>query len=364
LDRKDILFYQKYSELQNLLEKKPVNWHLKACAVLRLLLIDGPPLIHIVNRSKEERIVFPIDRSLDLSVSSAGIIHSVPSEVIGLATRASKGREELKLSAFLSHAIFSANGLNFSVLTIIKSGANKFGGIHFEEDESIENTELRLEENYQDAYQKCVGAIMQIVLIGLKNLAEKCNPFPEYQHFLAHLDASPGEVSFNGEQYLEHRTINSAPISSLILSLHIQFLPQKHSSSFFLHLRSNSSNADFKYGIKDNRLFVSVSDGNNELLCVSRIALDFKEHNIHIHIFNEHGLTKIALHRGGTRIGYAEYQYSVTDRIVDEITIGSDIQGQQGSVFSVRELSLITSSENASELLKNVTDYYEIKYNQ
>ena len=123
---------------------------LEASAILRRLLIDARPILHIVNRSYHERLRFPIvHRDPELLYVQAGEKPSFDHLALSPVFADPSDIRLLKFDEFLGTPALHGSQGTYTVRDVIKVCANLKGGIHFDDPStSVEQTLLELDKNY------------------------------------------------------------------------------------------------------------------------------------------------------------------------------------------------------------------------
>lgn len=107
---------------------------IRATGLLRQLLIDANPLVHLVNRERKLRMrftVIPFDDQMPLFEDLAFYWHGLdPSFAPKVAT------VELDIDAFLKMRVLKTDSITASVKDLIKTFANAKGGVHYGEADS------------------------------------------------------------------------------------------------------------------------------------------------------------------------------------------------------------------------------------
>lgn len=123
---------------------------LEASAILRRLLLDAGPILHIVNRSYRERLRFPIvHRDPESLYDQAGQKPSFDHVVLSPAFADPSDIRHLTLDEFLSKPVLYGSQGAYTVRDVIKVCANLKGGIHFDDPAtSVEQALVELDKNY------------------------------------------------------------------------------------------------------------------------------------------------------------------------------------------------------------------------
>jgi hypothetical protein len=123
---------------------------LEASAILRRLLLDARPILHLVNRSYHERLRFPIaHRDPELLYDQAGQKPSFDHVFLSPTFADPSDIRHLKFDEFLSTPALHGHQGTYTVRDVIKVCANLKGGIHFDDPStSVEQTLVELDKNY------------------------------------------------------------------------------------------------------------------------------------------------------------------------------------------------------------------------
>ena len=123
---------------------------LEASAILRRLLLDTRPILHLVNRSYHERLRFPIaHKEPELLYETAGQKPSFDYVALSPAFADPNDIRHLKFDEFLSTPAIHGSQGTYTVRDVIKVCANLKGGIHFDDPStSVEETLVELDRNY------------------------------------------------------------------------------------------------------------------------------------------------------------------------------------------------------------------------
>lgn len=131
----DALFVATVRWLESLLASGSVNHHdwLLASGRLRLLLLEGSPLVDKANRSRRFDLRYDVNRTPDPPVAfkTWAAPDGLAPSIIPPGPKANV--VSLKLGAFLHERVMHYEGLDISVGDIIKHTANVAGGVHSSE---------------------------------------------------------------------------------------------------------------------------------------------------------------------------------------------------------------------------------------
>lgn len=127
------LFKHVYEDLEEIDSQASEYGMLRASTLLRQLLLDGAPLIHIVNENLKLPILFPVcgveyvKTIFELNPDNYQALDSIHE-----STRVSgDGPKLLSLSDFLSTQVLIINGSIQTIEIVIKHAAIILGGVHF-----------------------------------------------------------------------------------------------------------------------------------------------------------------------------------------------------------------------------------------
>lgn len=123
---------------------------LEASAILRRLLVDARPILHIVNRSYRERLRFPIaTRDHELLYDQAGQKPEFDHVALSPTYADLNCIKYLTLDEFLCAPALFGFQRAFTVCEVIKVCANLKGGIHFGDPKSsLEESLIALDKDY------------------------------------------------------------------------------------------------------------------------------------------------------------------------------------------------------------------------
>lgn len=175
-------FLDTLDDLRNKCESNSNYNYVKASALLRLLLIeDGIPLIHIVNREYKEKILFEVIKhtpSPRKHIGTDGLIYESFISVRFINPTASNDNIDLlNLDQFLKYIIFTYEGRDVTVLEILKLNAHVEGGVHLGNKIKKNYDELMIElanssVNYTGGITGGAYSVHEIGKITLKALAK------------------------------------------------------------------------------------------------------------------------------------------------------------------------------------------------
>jgi hypothetical protein len=148
----DDVFLAKYEKLCAVIQAGSTLDILELAGTLRQFLLDQSPLVDRVNRTHKLKIKFHIpDVTAGNARHSASRGLPVPRIVfIGEPGDLRMGRRTVGRREFLAWEPVFAEGLAYSVREIVKTCANKFGAVHFEDgaSDTTEEGVLRRVESY------------------------------------------------------------------------------------------------------------------------------------------------------------------------------------------------------------------------
>jgi hypothetical protein len=148
---------------------------LQAAAILRRLLLDASPVIHLANKEYKASLRFPVVDERSTTNVDLGPVFTLINFCPDFADTAEISL--LSLDKLLAKAVLRDNERDFSVRDVIKVCANLKGGIHFGEPESQEEKSLiRLDEKYlvffSEASLAALPGIVWSVIVGLRPLVD------------------------------------------------------------------------------------------------------------------------------------------------------------------------------------------------
>ena len=119
----------------------------EASAILRRLLLDARPIIHLVNRAYRQKLQFPFVEERHIKEVSKGPAFQFSNLCPDFADPAEI--QMLTLDAFLAKPVLWNQERSFTVRDVVDVCANLKGGIHFGEPVSQEEKSLiKLDKNY------------------------------------------------------------------------------------------------------------------------------------------------------------------------------------------------------------------------
>jgi len=140
------LFLIRFNQLRECLESQNEENMLLLSQVIRQLLVDGSRLLDIVNRDPKLPITFRVgmsSREREEEMSSLGL--PSPSVHFLGAFPPNEIKRDIKLKSFLKFPMANYKGQHFSVKSLVKTCANRLGGVHIGESasDSEEESEIR-----------------------------------------------------------------------------------------------------------------------------------------------------------------------------------------------------------------------------
>ena len=130
------LFIESLADLRDRISKPSRYDNLKASAILRQLLVDDHPLLHLVNREYHHKTHFrtrqlehiePL-KVIDGQVQPGMIINI--EKIVPLENEPEENLEQLTIDQFLGKRCLIYNQYLYNVIDIIKINANIQGGVH------------------------------------------------------------------------------------------------------------------------------------------------------------------------------------------------------------------------------------------
>ena len=129
----DQVFRMRYEQLGTLISRASRDQLIDLPGILRLLLADGFPLVHQVNRSHHLRLRFLIGlsaRERAAEMSSLGL--PVPDILLLAKLPTNEPMKEVNLEQLLAHDVVKINEDFYSAHQLLDTCANKLGGVHFD----------------------------------------------------------------------------------------------------------------------------------------------------------------------------------------------------------------------------------------
>ncbi|MBL4578516.1 MAG: hypothetical protein COA57_09955 [Flavobacteriales bacterium] len=246
------LFVRKYNELRFLKREMGKYETLKAGAILRHLLIDGSPLLHLANKKFSLKAKFEVDNTLLPNIAPNARILFVGTKIGKLKLQYSISLRTLKIGQFLKLELLKIENQKFTVVEIIKYAANKKGGVHFgNKDSSEDELEKLLAKVDYPVLQHSVFEISNIVLIALNPLKEAIIELPKNLPYLAHYNIGPdSSMHFKGKnQYMKTDNINDEIKNGFGALLEVRIMPQKKEGKRFIYEIGGRDNSFFNYSI-------------------------------------------------------------------------------------------------------------------
>jgi len=148
---------------------------LEASAILRRLLLDAHPIIHLVNREYRQQLLFPIVAERQVKDLGEGASFHFVNLCPDFADPAEI--QHLKFDAFLGTEVLRDSKQAFTIRDVIDVCANLKGGIHFDEPASKSQQSLiELDKNYfpffVDASLAALPGIAWTVVVGARPLIQ------------------------------------------------------------------------------------------------------------------------------------------------------------------------------------------------
>ena len=170
MDESSKLFLNTLSDLETRLGGTGYDL-LRASALLRQLLLDGTPLVHLVNRRHRVRLEFT---TLDTTVRPP-IVPTTHWQNLDTSQFPHAKTRTVKIHGLLATYLLSYRGEEFTVRDVIKAGAELKGGVHSLNPRTDEERVLRdlddvLNVGGLDASTAAMRGIIQVVLRGFRPL--------------------------------------------------------------------------------------------------------------------------------------------------------------------------------------------------
>lgn len=177
----------KINELRDAANRTNPYNSIRISALIRQLLIDGTPLIHIANRDPKLKIRFTVDAAGDSALElPPDVSRRIDSEtnIFRIALAEDSDPAIVDIDTFLSLPCAESNGEDVTVREITKFIANKGGGVHSTYDplESQDSKCADLLSTYRMVGVSTSALLMRqiayVVLDGVKELYDALLPFP------------------------------------------------------------------------------------------------------------------------------------------------------------------------------------------
>lgn len=372
----EVLFTRRYNELFEFRYSLDYYRILKSSAIIRQLLIDEKPLIHLVNKNLKHKIEFIIDNTFYQEIAPKINILCTSTEPENLAIINSKGLRKFSLDKFLNFGILDFNGSEFTVIEIIKFASNKQGGVHFDDSKTQSEIKLKTAFNTLDsekilALEFTIKCIVEIVLIALRPIKGSLLILPDYKHVLAHYDLSKTGIGviFEGKQWMHTDNMNSDIVDGFGFFGYVKLAIQRFEGKRYLYSICDTKNNRFKFNV-----FITK---NIEIGCetqlkrnrrISILTESFRNNEL-FHTFFTLGCVLIIDKGNATLNLYLNNFLHASETITlsnffnryDRHVIGGDIKGRRSATFYLRELILLKSGLT-NGIVETTIDYFEKKY--
>ena len=167
------LYFFTMDDLKEKMLESSEYFLIRACGLLRHLLLDSPPLFHIVNRKYNLEIKFIVtDKRESIQSKNAKEIHKDAIKYLSPIPVDGLKKLEINHEKFLRYIIVEKNEVFFIVADIIKVASHVKGGVHCGKPDSKDQVLLNW-ENYGISIRidlMTIKAICRIVLKGLNPL--------------------------------------------------------------------------------------------------------------------------------------------------------------------------------------------------
>jgi len=175
------LFLIRYRQLHDCVRNQNAESMLLLSQALRQLIVDGSRLVDIVNREHRVPIKFTVGLSTEERAAEMSAL-GLPEPMLHFLGMfpPKEARKELKIDQFLKFPVAKFEAQHFSVLTLVKTCANRFGGVHAGDSatDSVEESQVR---RFGDVLSRMgmlhtfasLVLIAGVTLEALKPLAEK-----------------------------------------------------------------------------------------------------------------------------------------------------------------------------------------------
>jgi hypothetical protein len=198
---------------------------------LRRMLIDGNPLVYIVNKKHRKKICFPALSPAEFRLSKRAILYCFPKNIYSDVASLS-----IKLEDFLFQKILEIDETPLTIIQVIKLVANNLGGVHFDHKAAAQEAQFDLRKDTTvQALRLAIYHIARATSAALSELASLCSPFPNYSQFLGHYSAGDERVSFlefESQHWMEVKYPENTLTRSISVLSVLEPLPQKHKRAF------------------------------------------------------------------------------------------------------------------------------------
>jgi hypothetical protein len=140
------LFLIRYRQLQECIENQTLESMLLLSQALRQLIVDGGRLVDILNRDYRVTLRFVVGMSSEERVAEMRALNLPEASLHFLGMfPPNEPRKNLNIDQFLKFPVAKYENNHFSVRTIIKTCANRLGGVHAGDaaKDSVEESQVR-----------------------------------------------------------------------------------------------------------------------------------------------------------------------------------------------------------------------------
>jgi hypothetical protein len=351
------LFARNYNELSSFRSTNDVLKSIKLAAILRQLILDSSPLLHVVNRKHRIKIKFSVDSTFRRYFKTDAFIKYTSTEIGDLKLVFSKNLKELDIANFLSLDILEIEGTNFTVREIIKFAANKAGGVHFDTNLDVRENELltslrKINAHSNEVISVLINAITDITLLALKDLKEKVLTLPDYSIFLAHYNQPEGRaLFFNGNSVMQTENLNVVIEDGFGWFSEVKIIPQetKHRHYLYELVGAEKEGINFKIFIELNSDIGAEISLNGEDKLSVRVP-SFTSHSqfntyfsLSIILSLQSNEATFEIWTNKNLIDKSKIKFSSINKELFKQVIGANIEGKQTSKFYIKELIMLRS---------------------
>ena len=356
----EVLFTRKYNNLLHLIYYPDQYNLLTVAAILRLLLLDGSPLLHVANRNYRIRFRFEICKQNLRTFSDGSRLVSHSTEIGDMRSIVSPGQVSLNLSNFLQSNWLEKGDIKFTAREIIKYLSNQKGGVHYE---AADNPMLQIDEF---ALSVAVREIGKVVLIELEKLKLEIIKLPSSIPLFAHYNTGRRSYAhfFGIKQFMEYREINSSINDAFGIFLEINILKQPMDGTRVVYeIGGEGKCFGFRLQITNDGQLEAISKYNSKRV----IKTAFPNYstraseqwmNIACLIKFSKGQVEMRLYLQGRVVSSASKKVKAYYTEVKEQTIGSNLKGKRNCAMKYREL-IILNDVITSDEEKAIFRYFE-----
>jgi hypothetical protein len=329
---------------------------------LRRMLVDGKPLVNIVNRKHRKNIHFPLAPSVEHRLSKTVVLYVLPKDMLSTSTNLF-----VKMDDFLSHKILEIEGKSFSIKRVIKLVANNLGGVHFDYEAAIKDAQFNFKNrSIIQALRLAIYHIAKATSAALRELSSLCSPFPNYTQFLGHYSAEDDGLStikFESQDYLEVNYPENTVTSAISILSVLEILPQKYKKTCLISFKlRDTSTFDISLSSDGDVGACFSKEKNNLELCLC----DNREiRPIGKKIYIRASLEKRALNtcleiEVQGRVKAVNFEYPINKLDLMRCVIGARNNGDLGAGFLLNELCILSTNDPSTQ--KNIIKYFQLRY--